>query len=78
VEAREAAQEVLERLAALPASQREVLRLKFQEELSYRDISVVTGLTVNHVGVLIHQGLKALRARAEADRPPVVALRRAR
>jgi RNA polymerase sigma factor (sigma-70 family) len=77
LEAREALRDVLARLDALPASQREVLRLKFQDELSYRDISTVTGLTVNHVGVLIHQGLKALRGRAQPDRA-VMPLRRAR
>jgi RNA polymerase sigma-70 factor (ECF subfamily) len=63
LEARESLQQVLAALATLPASQQEVLRLKFQESLSYRDISSITGLTVNHVGVLIHNGLKALRAR---------------
>ena len=44
-------------------NQQEVLRLKFQHGLSYREISGVTELTVSHVGVLIHNGLKALRAR---------------
>jgi RNA polymerase sigma-70 factor (ECF subfamily) len=76
VEAREAAQEALERLAALSASQQEVLRLKFQHDLSYRDISEVMGLSVSHVGVLIHQGLKALRRHAQPEAAP--ALRRAR
>jgi RNA polymerase sigma factor (sigma-70 family) len=67
LEGRETLQAVLEVLATLPASQQEVLRLKFQDGLSYREISTVTGLTVNHVGVLIHNGLKALRSRL-ADR----------
>lgn len=65
LETREALQGVLVALAALPASQQEVLRLKFQEGLSYRDISTITGLTVNHVGVLIHNGVKGLRLRVE-------------
>jgi RNA polymerase sigma-70 factor (ECF subfamily) len=63
LEKQEAVHDALQALAGLPASQQEVLRLKFQEDLSYRDISAITGLTVNHVGVLIHNGLKALRAR---------------
>jgi RNA polymerase sigma factor (sigma-70 family) len=50
-------------MATLPASQQEVLRLKFQEGLSYAEIGTVTGLTANHVGVLVHLGLKAIRAR---------------
>jgi RNA polymerase sigma-70 factor (ECF subfamily) len=50
-------------MATLPASQQEVLRLKLQEGLSYAEIGAVTGLTANHVGVLVHLGLKTIRAR---------------
>jgi RNA polymerase sigma factor (sigma-70 family) len=50
-------------LATLPASQREAVRLKFQADLTYKEIAAVTGLTVTHVGVLIHMALKAVRAR---------------
>ena len=42
--------------------QKEVLRLKFKEELSYKEIAAVTGYTVNHVGVLIHNTLKSLKS----------------
>ncbi|MDF1661621.1 MAG: sigma-70 family RNA polymerase sigma factor [Planctomycetota bacterium] len=45
----------------LPKNQQEVLRLKFQSGLSYREISEVLGLTVSNVGVLIHTALKTLR-----------------
>jgi len=48
-------------LETLPASQQEVIRLKFQNELSYKEISQVTGLSVTNVGFLIHTGLKAIR-----------------
>jgi RNA polymerase sigma factor (sigma-70 family) len=48
-------------LETLPASQQEVIRLKFQNELSYKEISQVTGLSVTNVGFLIHAGLKAIR-----------------
>ncbi len=50
-------------LERLPANQREVIRLKFLHNMSYRDISRVTGLTQNHVGVLIHNGILTLRRR---------------
>jgi RNA polymerase sigma-70 factor (ECF subfamily) len=60
---REALEAVLAVMATLPASQQEVLRLKFQESLSYQEIGAITGLTANHVGVLVHLGLKAIRAR---------------
>ena len=36
-------------------------RLQFQNELSYREISEITGLTVSNVGFLLHVGLKRLR-----------------
>lgn len=48
-------------LETLPVSQQEVIRLKFQNELSYKEISQVTGLSVTNVGYLIHAGLKTIR-----------------
>jgi RNA polymerase sigma factor (sigma-70 family) len=48
-------------LETLPASQQEVIRLKFQNELSYKEISQVTGLSVTNVGFLIHASLKVIR-----------------
>lgn len=50
-------------LRRLPPNQREVLLLKFQSSLSYREISEVTGLSVSNVGFLIHTALKRLRHR---------------
>jgi RNA polymerase sigma-70 factor (ECF subfamily) len=61
LEAREDLAAVLRTLATLPPSQQEVLRLKLQAGLSYQEIASVTGLTVNHVGVLLHNALKAIR-----------------
>ena len=63
LERREDLDVVLRTLDTLPASQQEVLRLKFQAGLSYREIAEVTGLTVNHVGVLLHNGIKSIRER---------------
>ena len=57
--------EVLKILATLHASQQEVLRLKFQGDLSYLEISQVTSLTVSNVGFLIHTGLKTIRERVQ-------------
>jgi RNA polymerase sigma-70 factor (ECF subfamily) len=39
---------------------RELIQLKFRDGLSYREISERTGLTVGHVGYLLHHALKAL------------------
>ena len=60
--------EVLTALGDLPTNQKECIRLKFQDGLSYAEISEVTGLTSSNVGYLIHMGLKALRTRL-ADSP---------
>ena len=60
-EMKDSASRVLDLLAALPDNQRDVLRLKFQSGLSYREISGVTGLSISNVGFLIHTGLNSLR-----------------
>ncbi len=60
-ECRDSAAQVLDLVDCLPANQQEVIRLKFQGGLSYKEISRVTGLTVSHVGVLLHTGLKTIR-----------------
>ncbi len=49
-------------LELLTANQQEVIRLKFQNDLSYREIAEITGMTVSNVGVLLHTGLKKLRS----------------
>ena len=39
---------------------RELLRLKFTENLSYKEISARTGLKIGHVGYLLHHALKTM------------------
>lgn len=58
---KEAAGFLLGILAKLPPRQQEVIQLKFQNGLSYAEISEITQLSVSNVGFLIHRGLKALR-----------------
>ncbi len=62
--------EVAERLSVaesligeLPPRQQEVIRLKVQGGLSYREISELTGLSVSNVGFLLSTGLKTVRTR---------------
>jgi RNA polymerase sigma-70 factor (ECF subfamily) len=50
-------------VATLPPRQQEVLRLKFQNDLSYKQIAEITKTTADNVGVLIHTALKTLRHR---------------
>jgi RNA polymerase sigma factor (sigma-70 family) len=66
VERQETGEGVVRLLAALPANQQEVVRLKFQAGLSYREISEVTGLSVSNVGFLLHTALARLRANVAA------------
>jgi RNA polymerase sigma-70 factor (ECF subfamily) len=63
LERKEAGSFVLRIIDTLPPRQQEVLQLKFQNDLSYAEISAITNLSVNHVGVLIHTALKTLRER---------------
>ena len=69
LERSESATEVLRALEDLPPNQREVLRLKFQNGFSYREISRISGHSVSNVGYLIHTGLKTLRAQLADGRP---------
>jgi len=52
---------VMQALSGLTGNQQEVIRLKFQNALSYKEISEVTGLSVSNVGYLIHMGLRKMR-----------------
>lgn len=52
---------MLRLIGGLPPEQQEVLRLKFQEDLSYKQISAITGHSVSYVGVLIHTAITRLR-----------------
>ena len=65
-ERREQRTQVLDLLDRLPDNQREVVRLKFQSDLSYREIAEVTQLSVSNVGFLLHNALKQLRKMAAA------------
>jgi RNA polymerase sigma factor (sigma-70 family) len=49
-------------LGSLDDRSRELLHLKFNEDLSYKEISARTGLTVGNVGYLLHHALKAVGA----------------
>ena len=61
LEREETMSQVLRAMETLPANQREVLRLKFQSDLSYKEISEITRLSVTNVGFLIHTAIKTLR-----------------
>jgi len=60
-EQNESTSHALRFLKHLPPNQQEVVRLKFQTGLSYKEIAGVTKLSVSNVGFLIHTALKTLR-----------------
>ncbi len=61
LESRDTAASLLQLLENLSPNQREVIRLKFQSDLSYKEIAEITQLSVTNVGFLLHTGLKKLR-----------------
>ena len=67
LERAQTARSALKFLAELPARQQEVVRLKFQEGMSYREIGRVTGNSVSNVGFLLHRALKTLRGRLQGS-----------
>lgn len=67
VEGREAVGQIMTCLDTLPPNQREVVLLKFQSGLSYKEISSVTELSVSNVGYLLHTALKTLRQKLQSQ-----------
>ncbi len=65
--ARDSADKVFRMLDQLPDNQQEVVRLKFQNEMTYQEIADVTGLSVTNVGFLLHTALKRLRELLQSE-----------
>jgi RNA polymerase sigma-70 factor (ECF subfamily) len=60
---------ILRMIDRLPPNQQEVVRLKFQNGFSYKEISRITTLSVSNVGFLIHTAVARLRTEFAARRP---------
>lgn len=45
----------------LPERQRELVKLKFEAGLSYKEMSETTRMSVSHVGVQLHEAINTLR-----------------
>jgi RNA polymerase sigma-70 factor (ECF subfamily) len=78
LEDQEMLNQILQLVELLPENQREVLILKFRCDLSYNEISHVTGLSVTNVGFLVHTGLKTVRSKLERVRQQHHTIRRVR
>jgi RNA polymerase sigma-70 factor (ECF subfamily) len=67
---KESVSEIFRFVEALPKNQREVVYLKFQCDLSYKEISDVTKLSIGNVGLLLHTALAAIRKRVLSEPAP--------
>jgi RNA polymerase sigma-70 factor (ECF subfamily) len=63
LESRETGSQLARLVNALPAAQREAVRLRFESGLSYQEIADVMDTTTGNVGSLLHTALQTLRAR---------------
>jgi RNA polymerase sigma-70 factor (ECF subfamily) len=70
MEARQTVSQVMQLVDTLPKNQREVIYLKFQHDLSYKEISEITKLSVSNVGFLIHSAVRALRKQMLSEATP--------
>lgn len=61
MEQSQGAQALLGMVKKLPDNQKEIVFLRFQSGLSYKEIAEVTGHTVSNVGVLIHTAVRSIR-----------------
>ena len=51
----------------LPEDLRELLRMKFEERMSYGEISEKSGLSVSNVGYKLHTVIKSLAVEMKAE-----------
>ena len=68
-EREELAEHVRQALVELDSQQAEVFCLACLEEMDYREIAETLGLTVSHVGVLLHRAKASLRERLDTHAP---------
>lgn len=69
LEATETHEALLRLIDRLPVNQQEVIRLKFQNGFSYKEISRITDHSVSNVGFLIHTAVRRLKAEFAAQQP---------
>jgi RNA polymerase sigma-70 factor (ECF subfamily) len=59
---------VVEAMQSLPPRQQEIVRLKFQHGMSYKQIAEVMKLSATNVGFILHTAIKALRDQLAEER----------
>ena len=68
LDSKDTARQIRSMIAELPEKQRNILKLKFESGLSYKEIAAVTGLTTSNIGWIIHQAVQSLRTSWETVR----------
>ena len=58
---------ILALMETLPPREQEIVRLKFQNNLSYREIAEVLELTSTNVGFILHTAMRKLRRQLKAE-----------
>jgi RNA polymerase sigma-70 factor (ECF subfamily) len=58
---------LVELVDALPERERELIRLKFQAGLSYKEIEEITGISQGNIGYFIHKAVKGLKAQWQQE-----------
>ena len=69
VEHKELIEQLRIALAAMPRDQAEVCCLRYLEAMTYEQISEQMGISVNHVGVLLHRSKSTLRLQLAGFNP---------
>ena len=67
MERKEARGRVRHALSMLPEDLRELIRMKFDEKMSYKEISEKSGLSVSNVGYKLHSVIKDLAVDMKAE-----------
>jgi len=62
LDGKDTARQIRTLIAGLPEKQRQLLQLKFESGLSYKEIAAATGLTTSNIGWIIHQAVQSLRS----------------
>ena len=58
---------ILALMETLPTREQEIVRLKFQNNLSYREIAEVLEITTSNVGFILHTTMRKLRRQLKAE-----------
>jgi len=56
-------------VATLPSRQQQLLKLKFEGDLTYKEMAAVMKMSISHIGVQLHETIQNLRKLWKSDTP---------